>query len=44
MLVADDGVLRITNDSLATLTILIAESKPKEKEIMVTVAMNMKGN
>lgn len=44
MLVTDDGMLRITNDGLAALTILIAESKPEEKEIMVTVAMNMKGN
>ena len=44
MLVTDDGKLRITNDGLAALTILIAESKPEEKEIMVTVAMNMKGN
>ena len=44
LLVTDDGKLRITNDGLAALTILIAESKPEEKEIMVTVAMNMKGN
>ena len=44
LLAKDDGKLRITNDGLAALTILIAESKPEEKEIMVTVAMNMKGN
>ena len=43
MLVKEDGGLRIANDGLAALTILIAESKPEEKEIMVAVAMNMTG-
>lgn len=43
MLVKADGGLRIANDGLAALTILIAESKPEEKEIMVAVAMNMTG-
>lgn len=43
MLVKEGGGLRISNDGLAALTILIAESKPKEKEIMVAVAMNMMG-
>ena len=43
MLVKEDGRMAITNDGLAALTILIAESKPEEKEIMVAVTMNMTG-
>lgn len=43
MLVKGDGRMAIANDGLAALTILIAESKPKEKEIMVAVTMNMTG-
>ena len=43
MLVRDDGSFRVVNDGLAALTILIAESKPEEKEIMVAVTMNMAG-
>ena len=43
MLVKSDGRMAIDNDGLAALTILIAESKPEEKEIMVAVTMNMTG-
>ena len=43
MLVKSDGRMAIANDGLAALTILIAESKPEEKEIMVAVTMNMTG-
>ena len=43
MLVKTDGRMAIANDGLAALTILIAESKPEEKEIMVAVTMNMTG-
>ena len=43
MLVKTDGRMTIANDGLAALTILIAESKPEEKEIMVAVTMNMTG-
>ena len=43
MLVKADGRMAIANDGLAALTILIAESKPEEKEIMVAVTMNMTG-
>ena len=41
MLVKEDGRMAIANDGLAAITILIAESKPEEKEIMVAVTMNM---
>jgi prophage maintenance system killer protein len=34
-----DGSLRITNDALAALTLLIAESHPEEKEVMVAITM-----
>ncbi|MBO4541024.1 MAG: type II toxin-antitoxin system death-on-curing family toxin [Bacilli bacterium] len=43
MLVKRNCAMAITNDGLAALTILIAESKPEEKEIMVAVTMNMTG-
>jgi len=35
-----DGSLRISNDALAALTLLIAESRPDEKEVMVAMTMN----
>lgn len=34
------GIQVIDNNTLATLTLLIAESNPKEKEILVNVIMN----
>ena len=43
LLVKEGGKMAIANDGLAALTILIAESKPEEKEIMVAVTMNMTG-
>lgn len=39
-LLKKDGTLRISNDALASLTLLIAESDPKEKEVMVAITMN----
>lgn len=35
-----DGVKRIDDFALAALTIMIAESKPEEKDMMVKVVMN----
>ena len=35
-----DGKKRIDDYALAALTIMIAESKPEEKEMMVKVVMN----
>ena len=35
-----DGKKRIDDYALAAITIMIAESKPEEKEIMVKVVMN----
>lgn len=43
MLVKENGGMAIANDGLAALTILIAESQPREKEVMVAVTMNMTG-
>lgn len=43
MLVKENGRMAIANDGLAALTILIAESQPREKEVMVAVTMNMTG-
>jgi Virulence protein len=35
----EDGSLRISNDALAALTLLIAESDPKEKDVMIAITM-----
>ena len=35
-----DGVKRIDDYAFAALTIMIAESKPEEKDMMVKVVMN----
>lgn len=35
-----DGAKRITGSALVALTIMIAESKPDEKEAMVALAMS----
>ena len=43
MLIKEDGRMAIANDGLAALTILIAESNPEEKELMVAITMNMSG-
>lgn len=37
----DDGTQIINNNTLATLTLMIAESKPSEKEIIIDVIMNL---
>lgn len=39
----DDGIKRIDDSTLVALTIMIAESKPDEKEMMITVIMNCIG-
>ena len=36
----EDGSKRIADHTLVALTIMIAESKPEEKEMMITVVMN----
>jgi len=36
----DDGQKRIDDHTLVALTIMIAESKPDEKEMMISVIMN----
>ena len=38
-----DGVKRIDDYTLVALTIMIAESKPEEKEMMIKVIMNCMG-
>ena len=35
-----DGIQVIDNNTLAALTLLIAESNPKEKEVIVDLVMN----
>lgn len=35
-----DGKQRIDNMALVALTIMIAESRPDEKEVMISVVMN----
>lgn len=41
LLYTDDGEKRIADNALVALTLLIAESAPKEKEIMVKVVVNL---
>lgn len=35
-----DGVKKIGNSTLVALTIMVAESRPEEKEMMISVIMN----
>lgn len=37
----DDGYKKISDGALVALTLMIAESKPKEKEIMIALVMNI---
>ncbi len=39
-----EGSQVIDNNTLATLTLLIAESNPKEKEMLVDIVMNFLNN
>ena len=41
MLYREDGTKRIADNALVALTLLIAESDPKEKEMMVKVIINL---
>ena len=41
MLYREDGTKRIADNALVALTLLIAESDPKEKEMMVKVVINL---
>ncbi len=41
MLYRADGAKRIADNALVALTLLIAESDPKEKEMMVKVVINL---
>jgi hypothetical protein len=36
-----DGTKRISENTLIALTLLIAESKPEEKEMMINVVINL---
>jgi Fic family protein len=36
-----DGTKRISENALVALTLLIAESKPEEKEMMINVVVNL---
>lgn len=38
-----DGVRIVDNNSLAAITLLIAESNPKEKDLMIDLVMNFIG-
>lgn len=41
VLYREDGTKRIADNALVALTLLIAESDPKEKEMMVKVVINL---
>ncbi|MDQ0641331.1 prophage maintenance system killer protein [Pedobacter sp. W3I1] len=41
MLYRADGAKRIADNALVALTLLIAESDPKEKEMMIKVVINL---
>lgn len=41
LLYKPDGSIRIANNALVALTLMIAESKPDEKEIMIRVVVNL---
>jgi prophage maintenance system killer protein len=40
-LLDEDGTKRINENTLVALTLLIAESKPEEKEMMINVVVNL---
>ncbi|MBN9298569.1 MAG: virulence protein RhuM/Fic/DOC family protein [Filimonas sp.] len=44
LLYKEDGAKRIANNALVALTLMIAESKPAEKEIMIKVVVNLINN
>jgi hypothetical protein len=41
ILYGKDGSIRIANNTLVALTLMIAESKSQEKDIMVKVVVNL---
>lgn len=41
ILYREDGVKRIADNALVALTLMIAESKPEEKDIIVQVVVNL---
>ena len=41
LLYKEDGLRRIADNALGALTLMIAESKPEEKETMVKVVVNL---
>lgn len=41
LLYKEDGLRRIADNALVALTLMIAESKPEEKEMMVKVVVNL---
>ena len=40
-LLKDDGTLRVSNAALVALTLMIAESRPDEKEVLVRIVMHL---
>ncbi len=41
MLFSSSGKMIISNGALVAITLMIAESRPEEKDIMVTLVMNL---
>ncbi len=41
ILYREDGSKRIADNTLVALTLMIAESKPEEKDVMVKVVVNL---
>ncbi|WP_317130575.1 Fic family protein [Chitinophaga japonensis] len=41
LLYREDGTKRIADNALVALTLMIAESKPEEKDMMVNVVVNL---
>lgn len=41
ILYKEDGTKRIADNALVALTLMIAESKPQEKELMIKVVVNL---
>ena len=41
MIYREDGSKRITDNTLVAITLMIAESRPQEKEIIVKVLVNL---
>ncbi|MBI1380667.1 MAG: hypothetical protein GC161_06215 [Planctomycetaceae bacterium] len=40
-LLRNDGTSRVSNDTLVALTLMIAESRPEEKDMLVRIVMHL---